>query len=608
MPQAWKPGTPMTNPAPSPDRHEQERLRLLRRTRLLDTAPTEDFDRITRLARQMFGMPIALMALVDENRQWFKSRQGMEATQTDRQSSFCTHAIAQGEVMVVEDALLDPRFAANPLVLGEPRIRFYAGAPLVLPSGHALGSLCVIDHQPRSFGAQEREQLATLAALVMSQIELHQRAGRINEVTRLPNRAQMALNLEAQRMRTPGERRGMLLIDVMQHQRLQAAVRAVGIAPLEGVLRLIAERLKDLLGPDWPIYHVSETRFCIRMQGDSREACEQFARRVVEHLETPFACGSVSVELEIEMGLVDFQLDQNSARDALRKAAAALQESSARGRRLLWHEDSFDAAHRRAFRLLQDVAPGLARGEFRLVYQPKLNLTLQAYSGVEALARWTHPVHGEISPGEFIPLIENSPLIHAFTRWVLNTALGQLAAWRAQGIDLTMALNVSSRNLDQPGFVDAVREICERQGVPINKLHVECTETSVMTHVETHEALLALQAMGAQISLDDFGMGYSNLACLHSLPVQLLKLDQSLIKPVDTDPRAMELVKSLISMGHSLGYRMLAEGVETRAVFDLVVAAGCDAIQGYYLSRPLEAPAIPAFMASQAQSPLPLAA
>lgn len=129
-----------------------------------------------------------------------------------------------------------------------------------------------------------------------------------------------------------------------------------------------------------------------------------------------------------------------------------------------------------------------------------------------------------------------------------------------------------------------------------------------MTHVETHEALLALQAMGAQISLDDFGMGYSNLACLHSLPVQLLKLDQSLIKPVDTDPRAMELVKSLISMGHSLGYRMLAEGVETRAVFDLVVAAGCDAIQGYYLSRPLEAPAIPAFMASQAQSPLPLAA
>jgi EAL domain-containing protein (putative c-di-GMP-specific phosphodiesterase class I)/GAF domain-containing protein len=598
----------MTNPPPASDRHEQERLLLLRRTRLLDTDPAEDFDRITRLAAQMFGVPIVLMTLVDESRQWFKSRLGLEATETDRESSFCTHAIAQGGVMVVEDALQDPRFAANPMVLGDPCVRFYAGAPLVLDSGHALGSLCIIDRQPRSFSAQEREQLATLAALVMSQIELHQRAGRINEVTRLPNRAQMALNLEAQRMRTPGERRGMLLVDVMQHQRLQEAVRAVGIAPLEGILRLIAERLQGLLGPGWPIYHVSETRFCIRMQGESREERERFARHVVDHLETPFECGSVSVELEVEMGMVEFELDKHSANDALRKAASALQESSSRGRRFLWHDDQFDAAHKRAFRLLQDVAPGLARGEFRLVYQPKLNLNLQAYSGVEALARWQHPVHGEVSPGEFIPLIENSPLIHGFTRWVLNAALGQLAHWRTQGIDLTMALNVSSRNLDQPGFVDAVRDICATQGVPLHKLHVECTETSVITNETTREALMALQALGVQISLDDFGMGYSNLACLHSLPVGLLKLDQSLIKPVDTDPRALELVRSLVLMGHSLGYRMLAEGVETRAVFDLVAQAGCDAIQGYYLSRPLEATAIPAFMAAQAQGPLPLAA
>lgn len=121
-----------------------------------------------------------------------------------------------------------------------------------------------------------------------------------------------------------------------------------------------------------------------------------------------------------------------------------------------------------------------------------------------------------------------------------------------------------------------------------------------MTKEETRDALLALQEMGAQISLDDFGMGYSNLACLRELPVKLLKLDQSLIKPVDTNTRALQLVKSLVSMGHSLGYRMLAEGVETQAVYDLVVEAGCDAIQGYFLSQPLEAEDVPAFLARHA--------
>lgn len=588
----------MTNSSSNPDRQEQERLLHLQRTRLLDTAPSEAFDQITRLASQLFGAPVSLMSLVDAERQWFKSRVGLDTSETDRQSSFCSHAIEQRQVMVVEDALRDPRFAGNPLVLGDPRIRFYAGAPLVLESGHALGTLCVIDHQPRTFSPQQRDQLATLAALVMSQIELHQRAGRINEVTRLPNRAQMAASLEEQRLLTPGERRGMLLIDVMQHQQLQAAVRAVGISPLERILRLIATRLQNLVGADWPVYHVAETRFCIKMQGESRQEREQFARRLVHELETPFECGSVSVELELEVGMVEFDLEKHSANDALRKAASAMQEAAARGQRFLWHDETFDASHRRAFRLLQEVAPGLSRGEFRLVYQPKLNLSRQAYTGVEALARWRHPVHGDLSPGEFIPLIENSPLIHVFTRWVLNTALAQLGAWRAQGIDLTMALNVSSRNLDQPGFVEVVRQICSDQDVPPQKLHVECTETSVMTNQETREALMALQEMGAQISLDDFGMGYSNLACLRELPVGMLKLDQSLIKPVDTDPRALELVKSLVLMGHSLGYRMLAEGVETQAVFDLVVEAGCDAMQGFYLSRPLEAPEIPGFIAS----------
>lgn len=573
----------------------------LRAINLLDTAPLDTLDQITRLASEIFNMPISLITLVDAHRQWFKSSVGMgDVQETSRDDAFCAWTIEQRNVMVVEDATRDPRFADNALVQGTPHIVFYAGAPLLLASGHALGSLCVIDTKARSFNRQQQGQLATLASLAMAQIELHQRAGRVHEVTRLPNRAQLMHDLQDLRAQsaqgTAGG--GMVLIDLLGHLRLQAAVRAVGIGRLEQILREIAAKLRAIVGADWPIYHVSETRFCVPLRGADTAQQERFAQQLLAGLQAPFQHGGVAVELTPRAGLVAYRPHIENAADALRKASSAMQEAAARGRDYLWHDDAFDAAHQRAFHLLQDVPAGLEQGHFRLVYQPKLNLRQRTFSGVEALARWQHPTLGDIAPGEFIALIEGTPLIHAFTLWVLDTAIGQLAQWREQGIQLTMAFNVSPRNLDEAGFVEQVRKVCARHGVPPDSLHIECTETAVMTKQETRDALTALQQMGAQISLDDFGMGYSNLACLRELPVEMLKLDQSLIKPLDTNPRALHLVKSLVFMGHSLGYRMLAEGVETRAVYDLVVEAGCDAIQGYYLSRPLEASDIPGFMAA----------
>jgi EAL domain-containing protein (putative c-di-GMP-specific phosphodiesterase class I) len=192
--------------------------------------------------------------------------------------------------------------------------------------------------------------------------------------------------------------------------------------------------------------------------------------------------------------------------------------------------------------------------------------------------------------------MERTTLIHEFTEWILHRALEQLSAWRAQGIELTMAVNVSSRTLEHPLFLQALRNACALYQVHPQNLHIECTENAVMTGTRTAATLEAVRAMGIGISLDDFGVGYSNLACLHSLPVQLLKLDQSLIKPIATDERALKLVRSLIHMGHTLGYRLLAEGVETREVLDILKREGCDAVQGYYLSRPLEAEHVADFL------------
>ena len=344
---------------------------------------------------------------------------------------------------------------------------------------------------------------------------------------------------------------------------------------------------------------MSETRFAFLAHDATVAEHDEAAARLIETMRAPFTSGGISVELDIECGLVEFELASVEAADALRRATSAMHESISIGKTHLWHGSSFDDAHRRAFALLRDVQGGLQRGEFRLVYQPKLNLRAGRYSGVEALARWEHPLLGNVSPGEFIPLIESTTVIHDFTPWVIDTAMAQLRRWQAQGFDLTIAVNVSARNLDRPGFVDMVRDACKRHQVSPDRLHVECTEHSVMTSATTQAALDALQALGAQISLDDFGMGFCNLSALSSLQVQLLKIDQSLVFPIAKEPRAYRLVASLIQMGHALGYRMLAEGVESREVFDLLVVADCDATQGYFLSRPLEPAALLEFMRRQ---------
>ena len=590
------------------DFRERQRLELLACTRLLDTEENAAFDRITRLAADLFGMPVALVSLVDRRRQWFKSRIGIDVRETARSSSFCSHAIEQTGVMVIEDATIDPRFADNPHVLGPPYVRFYAGAPLRLASGHALGSLCVLDYRPRTFSERDRDRLGDLAALVMAQVDLHQMAGRVDSVTHLPNRAKLHEDLDRLCIAHPGERRALLLLDVMGHAQLQAAVRAVGIRPLEGTLREIAGKLRSIIRADTALYHVSETRFAMLARDASHEAHEAAAARMLQAMRAPFTSGGITVELDVQCGLVEFGLVPDEAADVLRRATSAMHESIALGRSPLWHGSSFDVAHQRAFSLLRDVHPGLQRGEFRLVYQPKLNLRTGRYAGVEALARWSHPTRGDVSPGEFIPLIESTTLIHEFTPWVVDTALAQLKRWQAQGVDITIAVNVSSRNLDQPGFHEFVRGACERHGIAPDHLHIECTEHSIMTSATTQAALEALQAMDVQISLDDFGMGFSNLSCLSTLQVSLLKIDQSLVFPIARDARARQLVASLIQMGHALGYRMLAEGVEDREVFDLLVAADCDALQGFFLSRPLEAAAALEFLQRNAAQPLIAAA
>lgn len=578
---------------------EQQRLFALRASGLMDTPPSDGFDRITRLASTLFDTPIALVTLLEADRQWHKSRIGLAACELPRSVAFCHHTIEGADLLVVNDTLLDDRFARNPLVTGDVGVRFYAGAPLVLPGGHALGALCILDQRPRTFDATQRQQLKDLAALVMNEIALLRTAGRINEITGLYNRAQLVHDLMDRCAQTPGEPRTLVLLDVIRDRDLQQAVRAIGIAPLEAGLRDVARHLSQALGPEVQLYHASETRFAYLLPEDSPAAQEQAVQAVQRHLQEAFRSSRVVLELHLVAGLSRFTLDEESANDVLRRATSALHQADELQRPFVWYAPESDTAHRRAFALLRGLPQGLAEGDFRLVYQPQFEVRQNRFSGVEALIRWRHPRHGNVSPAEFIPQVEQTALIHLLTEWVLHTALAQLAEWNLQGLSLTMAINVSARNLEHPDFVTILRNALALHGVAARQLHIECTENVALNGRATQGVLEEIRAMGLKVSLDDFGIGYCNLSCLRGLPAEMLKLDQSLVKPIAHDMQAWTLLRTIIALGQRLGYQLVAEGVESREILEMVSDAGCDLAQGYFLAYPMEAEAVAPFLAAR---------
>lgn len=571
---------------------ERERLIALEATRLVDSPASEDFDRITRLAARTFGVPTALVSLVTADRQWFKSRVGMDCAATERESAFCAHTIRCTDVMVVEDATLDDRFKENRLVTGQPHIRFYAGAPLITPQGHALGSLCVIDYSPRTFGAEDRETLQDMARMVMAQINLAMGVGRVHEVTGMPNRAQLKSDLVDLSKIGDAGNRALVVIDIMSHAGVQAALLALGISALEKSVRHIASRLTSLMQAGTVLYHVSDTRFAYMLSAEDAGATSAAIDAVLTRMREPLQVDGIHFNLDLRCGAVAFDARRDKLSDLMRMATTALVRPRSAGNSFHWYEPAFDLPHKRSYALVRTLPESLRSDQFRLVYQPKFNVASNRCTGVEALLRWSHPVMGNVSPAEFIPVVEKTEAIHPITHWVLSAALAQVAQWQKQGLYLTVAVNVSSRNLEQPQFAQSVADACARHDVNPRYLHIECTENAALTGTRTLAALHALRTLGVDISLDDFGVGYSNIACLQELPVTLIKLDQSLVKPITKDARARTLAQSLIAFGHSLGYRVLAEGVEDEETFGALEEAGCDAVQGYHVSRPLEAAAV----------------
>lgn len=565
---------------------EEARLDALRQLSLLDTGPSEAFDRVTRMASVLFGLPIAAVSLTDHDRQWFKSRVGITHTSVPRDRAPCAHVAETTKVLVVPDLLADPVYRDSQLA--RSGVRFYAGAPLTTREGFGLGAMCVLGLEPRQASTSELASLADLASIVMAQIELQHAIGRIDPISGLPNRTQFIEDLaDLARDQPVPERRLTVLIDLASPEQLSNAIRVMGGTYVDEMIKDAARTIKAAIGSQRTAYHVATTQFAFLARSVIDE--RNYLAGLAKTLRTLRSSANSRFVTTATIGVAPFDLNRDAPVDVLRMAHCATLDARDLDTEVSMYSSRQDTQHRRRFTLLNDFGAALeSPDQLRLVYQPRVDLTLQACVGAEALLRWTHPILGEIPPGEFIPIVEETALIKPATAWVLDAALRQIAFWRDQKIILPISVNVSTSNLLEPDFVDSVVSSLARYAVEPHLLELEVTESFILEDADRGIATLGgLANAGIRLAIDDFGTGYSSLSYLQRLPVHTIKIDQSFIRDLIADKGKRSLVTVMSSLSHDFGHRVVAEGVETAEVLDLVALAGCDEVQGYFFGRPM---------------------
>jgi EAL domain-containing protein (putative c-di-GMP-specific phosphodiesterase class I) len=572
----------------SAEAYEARRAALVRELGVMDDeSGQEAYDRIARLAKRVFGTEIVLITFIDSDRQLFRSHIGTEMTENRRDRTFCTHTIGQNRTLVVEDATHDPRFSASPFVLDGPRIRFYAGEPLKTHDGHPLGTICLADRRPRQFSQEDQDTLHDLANMVMTQVRTDRNLTYRDAATKMPNRIQFFADLNTASRGHGNGSRWAIVVELIGLPESNEAVRALGLGYLYDQIAYAASRLRAFR-PNHTVYHVGPTHlaFCL----DGEEEVPAVLEDIYLDLCNPFATSSgIPAQLSPGLGARRLAGADLGAPDVLRSLLQTAREARDKGKGIALYDPIADAAQKRAFSLVAEMPRAIADNELFLLYQPRVEAKTGRCDGVEALLRWQHPVNGIVSPTEFLPQISKTPLIQDLTNWVMRAVCRQLSVWNAAGMQMRCSFNISARNLEEQSFVDRLAAAIAENGVRAEQLEVEVVEdVSVMEDDKILARLHRVCDLGVTIAIDDFGTGYSNLAYLLELPATVLKIDRSLVAGVLAKRSYATAAKSIIAMGHQLGYRIVAEGIESEAVRERLVEWGCDELQGYLFSAPLD--------------------
>ncbi|MEQ8250862.1 putative bifunctional diguanylate cyclase/phosphodiesterase [Oceanibaculum nanhaiense] len=424
-----------------------------------------------------------------------------------------------------------------------------------------------------------------------------------NPVTGLPNRAALEDRL-APRLDKPPDDGRMIAIVKIRITKFEEVVSTLGYDQGEKLMRLVSDRLRENQPEDEPVHNINHGRFAVIAEIGTPDEAVAIARRMLDSVHKPILLDNIPVTVGAHAGIAFHPAHGSTAPELLRAVAQATEMAVERNADCVIFDPEAGEQYRQKLLLLSDIRAAPRTGQLLLHYQPQTRLDDGTCIGVEALLRWCHPTRGMIPPNQFIPLAEATGLISPLTLWVARTAIQQLKLWREAGIDLSIAINLSARDLDSKTILREIEGLLDSHKVPRGKLTLEVTESAIMQSYQTAVPLLEHMAeIGCTIAIDDFGTGYSSLASLRQLPATILKLDGSFCIDLSADVRQRQIVRSTIGMAHELGLKVLAEGIETAESLAEMRALGCDEGQGYLISRPIPESEFRNWLSANAKTP-----
>lgn len=552
------------------------------------------FDAVARLAAASLDVAMVSLVLNTGSAYWYS--RDPDTRRTPVLHPLYLEAARRGAAQVLPDIAADARYRDTPPLTGPApgALRFFASEPVFTLSGRHVGALCVMDPAPRS-GLDEagRAALRDAARLAGAGVVLGSYLGRTDPVTQLPHRSAFIEDLRARR-HNGAQRAWLIAIEVAPVERFNAFVRAMGFSYADELMRAVAARVQAWLPPDTRLYQVGATRFAAVLPDAHAPLEAARLDELVARLRAPVDCLDIPLTLQPGIGLLDLDVRQLDEADPLRQVMSASHAAQHSARGWALYERSQDERHRQEFFLVTELAAALTeRTELYLDYQPRVRLSDGRCVAMEALARWRHPTLGEVPPGTFIALAERAGLMRSLTEWVLDRGVAQLSAWREAGHDIGLSINISNADFDAD-LVTRLEAVSLRHAVDPRTLELEFTETTLLRHNDaTRRHLAAVRELGAGIAIDDFGTGYSNLASLRQMPATCLKIDQSFVRGMDASRHDAAIVRSIAALSRDLGFRVVVEGVETRRIYETVRRMACDEVQGFHVSRPLPAAAVP---------------
>jgi len=412
-----------------------------------------------------------------------------------------------------------------------------------------------------------------------------------DDLTALPNRLMLTERLD-QALGRHRRAKMTLAILYMNLDRFKVINDSLGHEAGDILLCLVADRLRAQLREGDSLARLGGDEFVVLIENYGNSiALSACAQRLVEQLSAPFLLGKKDCHVTASIGISTFPADGSDSRSLLKAADVAMYRAKETGRNnYQYYLPSMNVHTLERLELESDLRHALERGEFFLHYQPKVEIASGLITGVEALLRWKHPIRGLVPPLDFIPLAEETGLIVPIGEWVLATACARTKSWQGRGLPkLSVAVNLSARQFADTMLLAKLTRIIHASGLDPSLLELEITESVVMSNGESAVSVLEkLKSIGVQIAIDDFGTGYSSLAYLKRFPIDILKVDRSFIRDIPADSGDMKITRAIIAMAHSLRLKVVAEGVETAEQMEFLGSQSCDAVQGYFLYRPLQ--------------------